>query len=132
MIFTRRPKILKRKNREATPPFRKQRLIQAETTNKMEQHADRNLKEMGLQQRQIKLFTGNKNVVPKQEPFKSCHKHTVECLTEDSIFRKSGFNKLCRISQKVVNTSIPCTENAQQPLAAPKFLSLLDHGKMSK
>ena len=30
------------------------------------------------------------------------------------------------IGQKVVNTSIPCPENAQQPMAAPTFLSLIE------
>ena len=36
------------------------------------------------------------------------------------------------ISQKFVNISIPCTENAQQPMAAPIFLSLIEIDLMVK
>ena len=72
-----------------------------------------------------KLFTGkNKEAVPRQDLFQvlsQAHSHRGEQITENKVTSR----KYAEISQKVVNTSIPCrTENAQQPMAAPTFYSL--------
>ena len=52
-------------------------------------------------------------------------KHTVEVLTANSKLRKVA-SRNAELSQIVVNTSIPCPENAQQLMAAPTFLFLLE------
>ena len=49
-----------------------------------------------------------------------------------SNYGKVAARNHAEISQKVVNISIPCTENAQQPMAAPTLLSLIPIGLMVK
>ena len=72
---------------------------------------------MGLQQR-LTLHRKQESRSKEGTVFKSCPKHTVEFLTANGKLRKVASRNYAEISQKVVNISIPCTQNAQQPMAA--------------
>ena len=63
----------------------------------------------------------NKKVVPKRELFQ-----VLSRAYSQSNYRKVASRNYAEISQKVVNTSILCTENAQRPIAmaAPIVLRL--------
>ena len=114
VIFTTRPNISWRKKQRSNSAFQETRI---------DLSRNRKSKKMGLQQ----LFTGNnKKVVPKRELFQILSQVHSRILTANSKVRKVASRNYAEISQKVVNTSIPCTQNAQQPMEAPTFLSLIE------
>ena len=76
-----------------------------------------------------KLVTGT---LDRKQQESSSKTGTVSSLVPrtQSNYGKVASRNYAEISQKVVNASIPCTGNAQQPMAAPTFLKFFHRDRL--